>query len=192
MKIILASQSPSRARLLSKTGLAFKVFSPHIDEKRFLNPKKPGDSCLFIAKQKALKAQALYKREIIIACDQMAYLEGRFFGKAHTIKKAIENLTKLSGKTHTLFSGLCLLWEDKKLLYLCQSHLSMRALSQQEIKSYVLKEKPLKSAGSYHIESQGIKLFEKIQTEDFNAIEGLPLIQVINQLAKWNSPLFKL
>ena len=190
MNIILASQSSSRARLLSKTGLAFKIFSPKIDEKHFLNPKKPGDSCLFIAKQKALKAQSLYKREIIIACDQMAYSEGCFFGKAHTIEKAIENLTKLKGKTHTLFSGLCLLWENKEFLYLCKSYLSMRDLSPKEIKNYVLKEKPLKSAGSYHIESQGIKLFEKVQTEDFNAIEGLPLIQVIHQLAKWNYPLF--
>ena len=143
-----------------------------------------------IAKQKALKAQSIYKTDLIIACDQMAYCEGKLFGKAHTEQKAIQILIELQGQTHTLLTGLYMLWENKKYSCLCKSKLTMRKLNAKQIKNYVLKEKPLKCAGSYHIESQGIKLFEKIETEDFHSIEGLPLIQVINQLERWGYPLF--
>lgn len=188
---MLASQSPNRKRLLSKAGIDFDVFAPNIQEEQFMDSKQPEISCHEIAEQKALKAQILHKTKIIIACDQIAYCEGKIFGKAKTEKKAIETLIHLQGKSHELLTALCMLWEDKKYSYLCKSQMSMRNLSLREIKNYVLREKPLNSAGSYHIESEGIQLFTKIKTEDFNAIEGLPLIRVINQLLKWGLPLFK-
>ena len=190
MKIILASQSLRRKKLLSQTGIVFEVFSPNIPEEQFISSKNPEISCLHIARQKALKARSLYKTDIIIACDQMAYCDGRLFGKAQTIKKAIENLIQFQGKTHSLLTGLYMLWENQTFSHLCKNQMTMRALSPKQIKNYVLKEKPLESAGSYHIESQGINLFEKIETEDFHSIEGLPLIQVINQLIRWGYPLF--
>jgi len=190
MKVILASQSPSRKKLLSKAGLIFEVFAPHIQEEKFINPADPKNSCLTLAKKKALKAQNKFKKDIIIACDQMAHCEGKLFGKAGTTKKAIENLIQLNGKTHQLVTGLCMLWEHQIYSYSCESQIKMRTLSLKQIKNYVLNEQPLQSAGSYHIEAQGICLFEKIKTEDFNAIEGLPLIRVITQLIKWNYPLF--
>ena len=190
MKIILASQSPSRKQLLSKAGLKFEVFIPNINEKKLLDSKNPSDSCYVIAKQKALKAKAQYPQDIIIACDQMALLNEKLFGKAHTEKKAIETLAQLQGKTHVLLSALYMLWENKKFSHISKSYLSMRPLTPNQIKNYVTKEQPLKCAGSYHIEALGISLFEKIETDDFNSIEGLPLIQVINQLVKWNYPLW--
>lgn len=190
MKIILASQSPNRQKILTKAGFPFELFPPNIQEEKFINPNQPEYSCLNIAKQKALKAQSIYKTDLIIACDQMAYCEGKLFGKAHTEQKAIQTLIELQGRTHTLLTGLYMLWENKKYSYLCKSKLTMRKLNARQIKNYVLKEKPLKCAGSYQIESQGIKLFEKVETEDFHSIEGLPLIQVINQLERWGLPLF--
>ena len=189
MKIILASQSPNRKRLLKKAGFVFEVFEPNIEEKQYIVSQKPKISCLNIAKQKALKAQAVYKKEIIIACDQMVYWNGEIFGKAHSVEKARECLNKLQGQTHTLFTGLFMFWEEKEYSYLCESKMTMRKLSDTQIQNYISNEKPLKCAGSYHIESEGIQLFEKIETEDFNAIEGLPLIQVINQLSRWGWPL---
>ena len=190
MKIILASQSPSRKKLLSKIGLKFEVFATNIDEEKLLDPKKPADSCYAIAKQKALTAKIKYPKDLIITCDQMAYLNGKLFGKAHTEKKAIENLVQLQGKTHTLISALYMSWAKKDGFHISKSHLSMRPLSLKQITDYVRKEQPLKSAGSYHVESIGLTLFEKIKTEDFNSIEGLPLIKLVNQLKKWNYPLW--
>lgn len=189
MKLILASQSPNRQKLLRKAGFAFEIFEPNIEEKQFITNEKPKNSCINVAKQKALKAQAVYKQEIIIACDQMACLNGELFGKAHSVEKAVQCLTKLQGQSHSLLTGLYMLWEEKSYAYLCESKMTMRKLTKQQITNYVQNEKPLKCAGCYHIESQGIQLFEKVETEDFNAIEGLPLIQVINQLSKWGWPL---
>ncbi len=192
MRIILASQSPNRQKILAKTGFSFKIFTPNIPEDKFIDPKLPEISCVNVAQQKALKAQSVYEKDIIIACDQMAYYGGRLFGKAHTEQKAIQTLVELQGRTHNLLTGLCMLWENKKRSYLCSSKMTMRKLTVRQIKNYVQQEKPLKCAGSYHIESQGVKLFKKIETEDFHAIEGLPLIQVINQLEEWGWPLFSL
>lgn len=191
MKIILASQSPSRKRLLEKIGLDFEVFPPNISEEKFINPKEPTNSCLHIAEQKALKAHSHYSEDIIIACDQMVYCKGEMFGKAYTKQKAIQTLSHLQGKSHELISGLCMLFKDKKHTYSCKSKMTMRNLTQEQIKSYILKEQPLKSAGSYHIEGEGLKLFTKIETEDFNAVEGLPLIYIVHQLEKWSYPLFE-
>ena len=97
MKIILASQSPNRKRLLKKAGFVFEVFEPNIEEKQFIVSQKPKSSCLNIAKQKALKAQAGYKKEIIISCDQMAYWNGEIFGKAHSVEKAYGVFKQTSG-----------------------------------------------------------------------------------------------
>ena len=143
MNIVLASQSPSRKKLLTKAGFVFTVFAPHIPEERFIDLKKPTHSCLQIAQQKALKAKPLYKKRIIIACDQMVYFKGRLFGKAYTAEKAIKTLSYLQGKTHSLISGLCMLFGDKKHLYSCRSRMSMRPLSQKQIKAYVSAEKTL-------------------------------------------------
>ena len=190
MKIILASQSPSRKKLLSKLALKFEVSAPNIDEEKWLNFKSPVDSCYAIARQKALKIKEKYPQDIIIACDQMACLDEQIFGKAHTEKKAIETLAKLQGKTHILLSVLCMQWEKQEFSHISKSYLSMRPLTIKQIKNYVMKEQPLKSAGSYHVESLGLALFEKIKTDDFYSIQGLPLIQVANQLLKWNYPIF--
>ena len=95
-------------------GLKFEVVIPNIDEKSLLNSKHPSDSCYAIARKKALRAKEQYPQDIIIACDQMACLNGKLFGKAHTQKKAIETLAQLSGKTHILLSALCMIWEKKE------------------------------------------------------------------------------
>ena len=191
MKILLASQSSSRKSLLSKAGFAFEIFAPHIQEDKYLNPNQAGASCSKLAKLKALKAQKKYPQHIIIACDQMAHWNGQLFGKAHTKKKAIENLIQLQGKTHSLWTACCMLWGQKSFFHVAKSRLSMRSLSVQQIKNYVEKEQPLHSAGSYHVEACGITLFEKIETDDFNNIQGLPLIKICNQLIRWGYPLWK-
>ncbi|MBC6415337.1 MAG: septum formation protein Maf [Bdellovibrionales bacterium] len=191
MNIILASQSPNRKKLLLKAGIEFKVFVPDIEEKDFINPKRPSYSCLQLARLKALKAKKKYPKNVIIGCDQMAFLKGKLFGKALTKRQALENLIQLQGKTHNLFTAVCILWEHKSFNYISKSSMTMRGLTVKQIKNYISKEKPLFAAGSYHIESSGISLFKKIKSEDFNSIEGLPLIQIINQLIKWGYPLFQ-
>lgn len=189
MNIILASQSPSRKQLLSQTGLSFLAVSPNINEEVFFKNYKQGDDpqalCLEVAKAKALKISAQYPQHIIIAADQMTYLKGQFYGKAITETQAINTLENLQGQTHELITALHMKHQDQILNHITISKMSMRPLTTQQITNYVKEERPLHSAGSYHIETKGINLFQKIETEDFNAILGLPLTTVVNQLLTW-------
>ena len=192
MNIILASQSPNRQKILKQAGIAFESFSPNIDEASYLkNPQKAGETCLKIAQAKAQKALEKYKDHLIIACDQMAYLKGEFYGKAFTKEQAIKNLMKLQGQKHELITALHMTYKNEEFNHISINKMSMRGLTLEQVKRYVDLDKPLNCAGSYQVESAGALLFEKIESEDFNSIIGLPLIALTNQLIKWDYPLFK-
>lgn len=188
MEIILASQSPSRRKLLIQAGIPHKVFVPSVEEECFLKETKlsPKKICLALAKMKVQKAKKKYSGEkVIIACDQLAFLKKKAFGKAYTQKKAIENLTKLQGQTHELIHGLCMSFGKETFSHVSTNKMYMRHLTTKQITAYVKKENPLKSAGSYLVDGIGIGLFEKIESSDFFSIMGLPLTVVINQLVHW-------
>lgn len=188
MEIILASQSPSRKKLLTRAGIPHRVFIPSLEEECFLKETKlpSQEICLNLAKMKAQKAAKECSHDtIVIACDQLAFLKGEPFGKAHTKEKAVENLTKLQGQTHKLIHGLYMNFGEKAFSHISINKMSMRPLTQEQIKKYVSLEKPLKSAGSYLVEGVGIGLFEKIESSDFFSIMGLPLTVVISQLIHW-------
>lgn len=188
MEILLASESPSRKKLLTQAGIPHRVFVPSVEESVFLEETKlpTQEICLSLAQMKAQKAAKGCPRDtVIIACDQLAFLKGEFFGKAHTQKKAIENLKKLQGQTHELIHGLYMIFGKDNFSYVSINKMSMRPLTQEQIRDYVIRENPLKSAGSYLVDGLGIGLFEKIESPDFFSIMGLPLTVVISQLIRW-------
>ncbi len=189
MNIILASQSPNRQSLLKQANIKFQSWTPNIKEEKYLNDKdNPQHICLKIAQAKSLKASKIYHGSIIIASDQLAYLDGKFYGKALSIEKACQTLLDLQGKTHDLITSLHMCYKEKTFSHISVSKMSMRHLNLKQIEKYVSLDKPLNCAGSYHIESLGIGLFEKIETDDFNSIIGLPLTALINQLILWKYP----
>ena len=189
MNIILASQSPNRQSLLKQATVKFQIFIPDIEEEKYLNEKdEPQNICLKIAQEKALKAYKTYPEDIIIASDQLAYLDRKFYGKSLTPEKACQALSELQGKTHDLITSLYMCYKDRSFSHVSISKMSMRTLSLNQIKKYVSTDKPLHCAGSYHIEAAGVGLFKKIKTDDFNSIIGLPLTALINQLILWEYP----
>ena len=190
MKVVLASQSPGRKRLLQRTGIPFEIFVPSIDEEAcFKEIKNPTESiCLHIARKKAEKIFAERPEAVIIASDQMAFFEGRFYGKAYNREKAIQTLSLFQGKTHQLINGLYMKYKDKNFSRITINKMSLRPLSLNQIKAYVKKDQPLHSAGCYYIDQTGFSLFEKIESEDFSSIIGLPIMAVVNQLIKWGYP----
>ena len=187
MKVLLASQSPSRKKLLNQAGIPHKTFSPFIEEEGFLKQTKlpPKEICLNLARKKGEKAKKCHPDMVVIACDQLAFLKGEAFGKAHTKEKAMANLMKLQGQTHELIHGLYMSYREQSFSLASINKMTMRALSQKQIQHYVLKDQPLKSAGSYLVDSLGLGLFEKIETPDFSSIIGLPVTVVVNQLIRW-------
>lgn len=180
MKIILASTSPYRREQLQKLGLSFEAHAPKYDEDQL---KGSGLDPLTLSQKlsigKAQSLASLFPEDIIIGSDQVAHLGDLTLSKPGSIERACEQLSMMSGKTHTLSTSVALIKAGgAPEVFSNQTHLRMRDLSDSEIRSYVERDQPLDCAGSYKIESFGISLFETIDTSDFTAIIGLPLLEL--------------
>lgn len=183
--IILASTSVYRRTLLERLGLTFRCEAPGVDEavvQQLLNDP------LAIAEQLAFaKASAVAERfpqAIVIGSDQLATIDGEVLGKPGARQKAEEQLARLSGRTHELITAVCILRvaDGTRLTHTDRTRLTMRALKHDEISRYVALDRPLDCAGAYKIEAAGIGIFSHVDTEDFTAITGLPLMAVVRML----------
>lgn len=181
--LILASTSKYRAALLSQLGWEFTTDSPGVDESVLKSQKlKPHDLALELS---ALKARAVFQKSphsFVIGSDQVCALEGTILSKPGSKEAAISQLEFMSDKTHQLLTGVTVLSSKGERSFVNITTLTMRKLSSQQIQEYVEADLPLDCAGSYKLESQGIKLFSRIEMEDHTAIIGLPLIQLCSTL----------
>jgi septum formation protein len=188
--LILASTSKYRGELLSQLGWEFTAMAPGVDEDEL---KKKNLTPQDLAKQLSfLKAEAVFKKRLdaaVIGSDQVCHCDGKILGKPHTFEKAVEQLLFMQGKSHELLTAVTIITPTFAETFLNATKLTMRKLSRESIESYVKADSPLDCAGSYKLESRGIKLFESIQTEDSTAIIGLPLIELANTLVKLGWPI---
>ena len=181
--LILASTSKYRQQLLSQLGYTFNSIAPDFNED-LLKDKGLGPAELSkeLAKNKALSVFNLHQNSCVIGSDQVCVEGKNILSKPKTEEKAIEQLLRLQGKTHELMTSVCLLFPGGQIEFTNRTSLKMRVLSQEQIIRYVKADDPLDCAGSYKLESQGIKLFESITMTDHTAIIGLPLIELNNHL----------
>lgn len=183
--VILASGSPYRKELLSRLLDGFRCISPEIDEDAFKNSgRSPDEIARQLARAKAEVIAGTEPESIVIGSDQVADLSGLILGKPKTVENACEQLRQMAGNAHRLITAVCLCLGDRRIEFSCVTTLSMRSLSRDEIVRYVTKDVPLDCAGSYRIEAAGIGLFERIETDDFTSIIGLPLIQLTSELRR--------
>ncbi len=184
LPLVLASGSSYRKELLARLGIPFECASPELDEDEA--KREIADAVLLARTLAHLKAQEIlahFPGHLVIGADQVLELKGAIFSKPGSVAKAVEQLGKLAGHTHQLITAVCLFWRDedgaeKRIEFENLAKLTMYALTPEEIRHYVATDNPVDCAGSYKIESAGIKLFEKIQVDDFTSIIGLPLIQL--------------
>ena len=191
LQILLASSSRYRRELLGRLLTSFDSVSPDVDEHAFhhLEPT-PVSLAQRLAMEKTLAVFCNFPEAIVIGSDQLVDLNGTVLGKPGTIAAAIDQLLSMSGKTHRLLTAVCIAAPGKPVKSIMdETRLTMRHLSADEALRYVERDQPLDCAGSYKIESLGISLFEKIETEDFTAIMGLPLIQVSQTLRELGVPI---
>ncbi|RBP46716.1 Maf family protein [Garciella nitratireducens] len=182
-KIILASQSPQRRKLLKQLGLNFKVIPSKIDE----TLENGGTICERIEKLALKKAQNIAdfidEEALIIGADTVVVLD-EILGKPPTKEDAISMLKKLSGKTHQVITGISII--DTLSKKQCSSsqitYVTMRPYSEQDIHRYINSGEYQDKAGSYAIQGLGALLVEKIDGDYFNIV-GLP-ISVLNYLLK--------
>ncbi|MEO3387148.1 Maf-like protein [Mesorhizobium sp. CAU 1741] len=190
-KIVLASASPFRSKMLADAGIAFEAVRPETDERAVEDAiagsgLTPGDLALVLAEAKALDVSQRYPGTLVIGCDQTLSLDEEVLHKPKDMEEARRRLLSLSGKTHQLNSAVVLmrdgevLWRDVGV-----ANLTMRPLEPAFIGRHLSRvgEKALSSVGAYQIEGEGIQLFETIDGDHFTIV-GLPLMPLLGELRR--------
>ena len=187
MKVILASSSKFRKQLLDKLNISFKCISPDIDEKR-LNNEAVKDYVKRLSIEKASKIACSNQKSIIIGSDEVADLKGRIIGKPITKKNAKKQLKMLSGNKVVFRTGLCVLNSETGKYYASVNNYNIffKDLNDSIINKYLESDDVLKCAASIRIEGLAINLVRKMNGADPSSIMGLPLIKLIDYLAKFN------
>lgn len=190
MKLVLASQSAGRRRLLQGAGIEHDVDTPDLDEeaaKARLVARGVTASALAeaLAEQKAVGVSARRPGELVLGCDQTLSLDdGTRFDKAGSLRELRQHLLSLSGHTHSLFSAMAIAEGGRTVWrHLSVSRLTMRTLSPDFVDAYLDAEGEalLGCVGGYRVEGRGVQLFERIEGSHY-AIIGLPLIPLLDYL----------
>lgn len=184
-QLVLGSTSPFRKALLEKLGMPFISDAPHTDESQHPG-ESPEQLASRLAEAKAREVAARHPDALIIGSDQVACVNGKFLGKPGSRKNAIAQLSAASGRVAVFHTGLCLYNAANQRLQVAVEPYSVhfRKLSRGQIERYVEREQPFNCAGSFKSEGFGITLFSALEGRDPNALIGLPLILLVEMLAK--------
>lgn len=179
MKFVLASASPRRRELLENIGLKFEIMADNSDEE-FAENEQPFDTVKRLAKQKALNVAGKVQSDaIIIGADTVVSIDGKILGKPKDETEAEEMLSLLSGRRHTVFTGIAVIEKSSGRIVsdFEATDVKFRELSREEIKEYVRSGEPMDKAGAYGIQNLGALLIEGIDGDYFNVV-GLPLCKL--------------
>lgn len=184
-RLILASKSPRRISLLKELGLDIIPIDSHADEST-VKSKTPKETVRLLAILKAETAlenlssfgsDSAMSDDIIIAADTLVELDGKALGKPGDADEAIEMLSSLSGRTHYVHTGVCIINGSNKISFSESSEVEFVRLSRSDIDKYVASGEPMDKAGAYGIQEKG-GLFVKGINGDYFNIMGLPLCRI--------------
>lgn len=187
--IVLASGSPARRTLLANAGIVFTTEPAALDERAVETPliargATPAAIAMALAEAKAAEVSSRFPDTFTIGADQTLDRDGHRGTKSKTLAEARAQLQRLAGRTHRLHSAVAVAKAGAVVWRHCDSAtLTMRALAPSEIDAYLARvgENVLKSVGVYQLESEGIRLFERIDG-DYFTILGLPLLPLLAYL----------
>lgn len=185
LPIYLASKSPRRRKLLKQLGINFKSFSVNLHEE-ILDGEHPIATVKRLALHKFEKASKKIKNGIVITADTIVVLNKEIIGKPKNKKEAFEILSKLSGKTHAVFTGFVVanISNNKKIIDYEKTEVTFRKISPVEIEEYILSGSPMDKAGAYGIQDDfGAVFVKKINGCYYNVV-GLPLAKVYKAFLK--------
>lgn len=175
-RIVLASRSPYRRQLLQRLVPAFDTVVPAVEETP-TDGETPAQMALRLSQAKAKAVAAIHPNAAVIGGDQVASLDGRIVGKPGDHPTAVQQLTDCSARAVEFHTGVCVVAANGFTeSYVDKSVVFFRQLSGDLIEHYLRKEQPYDCAGSFKAEQLGVILFERIETSDPAAIQGLPMI----------------
>ena len=184
-KVILASNSPRRKELLAGLGVDYEVRTlPDVDES-YPETLQGADIPLYIAKEKADAYVAMMQPgELMITADTIVWLDGKVLGKPRDREDALQMLRTMSGRTHEVFTGVCITTTDWQRSFTAQTVVLFATLSEEEIAYYVDNFQPMDKAGAYGVQEWiGFIGVENISGSYYN-IMGLPVQKLYRELLK--------
>ena len=174
MKLILASNSPRRRELLSKLNYQFEVIPSNCEE--VTTSVKPTDIVQDLAQLKAKEVFASHPDCVVIGCDTVVDFNGEIMGKPKSHADAYRMLHALSGNTHYVHTGVCILSPVGKWLFCDSTKVVFRNLSEKEIDDYIANGEADGKAGAYGIQDDSC--FAAGYEGDFDNVVGLPTYRV--------------
>ena len=181
MKLVLGSKSPRRREILSMVTTDFEVRVSDCEES-YGSDIPLGLGPKILAERKAL-ALPMAEDEMVIGCDTVVIYDGELMGKPIDKADAVRMLTKLSGTTHLVVSGICVRTSNKTYSEAVTTYVTFRELTETEIVGYVEKYNPVDKAGAYGIQEAAGAFVEKIDGDFYNVV-GLPLCRLCEILKK--------
>ncbi len=189
--VVLASTSASRNALLRAAGVTFDAMAPGVDEdaaKAALvgDGATPRDVADALAELKAVRVSRRAPGALVIGADQTLDLDGQLIDKAADVEEARQRLRTLRGRSHKLHAGVVVAQDGEPIWReVATSTLRMRDISDAFLDDYLARqgEKVLSSVGCYHLEGEGVQLFDRVDG-DYFGILGLPLIGVLDLLRR--------
>lgn len=179
-KIILASSSPRRKKLMTTAGLEFDIIVRDVDES-IPEGTAPVDAAKMTAKKKALAVAAEYSDCIVIGADTIVVADKKILGKPADKADACRMLKMLSGIEHEVITGVCIVCGENSESFASVSKVKFYDLTDEEIEAYVATNEPMDKAGAYGIQGRGCTLVEKIEGDYFNIV-GLPVAELNRKL----------
>lgn len=186
MRIILASKSPRRREILELLGLDFTVETADTDES--CDIREPGE---LVAALAAKKGEAVIEKKLaagedisdalFIACDTLVYVDGEFLGKPRDREDAYGMLSKLSGKSHEVWSGIYVYFGGKAVSCAEVTRVNFCDMTHEEKERYLDSGEPFDKAGAYAVQGKAAVYIKGLEGDYFNVV-GLPVNLLYNTL----------
>ena len=180
--IVLASGSPRRRELLERIGVTdFVVRVPEVEES-FPEGLTPPEVVAYISREKAEAAARLCGPEdIVITADTMVFLDQARLGKPRDEAHALEMLTALQGRKHTVCTGVSVCRGAKRLTESESTGVFFRPATEAQLRRYIATGEPMDKAGAYGVQGRGALLVERLEGDFFN-VKGLPVLRLARML----------
>jgi len=183
-KFILASASPRRIELLRLMGLQFDTIPGDVDES-FFESENPREHVLRLSEEKARSVAISHPDAWVMGADTIVAINGEVLGKPRTPEEAKEMLGKLSGQTHTVYTGFTLMKKSADIVIseAVDSSVRFRLIPEDEMAWYVALEEPYDKAGGYAVQGMGAFFIREI-CGSYTNVMGLPLCEVVDALKR--------
>lgn len=179
-KLILASASPRRSEILKNAGFEFEVVVSQVDE-TIIGKLEPKYVVSILAQKKAKAIVYDNLDSVVLGSDTIVVLNGKILEKPKDEKDAIKMLSKLSGKTHQVYTGVCITDGANEKNFVSETEVEFFTLSKKTIENYVKTGEPMDKAGAYGIQGIGSLLVKRING-DYFAVMGLPISKTAREL----------